>query len=401
MRETIKVARKLFVYMGQSDQVARASAKKLAPVLSEAISHQSRGEKKQFLRTLESLASDREVSDETYSQILRGLRADDSVESLQKAAQLYDAITLPLASRRAVNSATRQISETVLPSMQRSLTEAISFTPEQISNIATRAIHEARIQGIKDTGTALFRLAAYPVNRVRAAFVPKHLRALYEGTANIPKGRFANEFYTRLLEMKGLSGRAPASIEVTDKAAALFHGVEGGFGQLNNKIVFTKELPSLSRSDQAKMITHELKHFEQTDAVIRTFGIDRYISAIRTQTMKSLSLKYPNKTQAQISKMVDDAFVRDNVEQQIRQGFAHCLNAPKIDPKSIEGQKAMKYLDAYESYVAPQSKDQFGIIVDMPDEYLTNALEKEAYKAGGKAGSYMSIFENLSFNNFS
>ena len=74
------------------------------------------------------------------------------------------------------------------------------------------------------------------------------------------------------------------------------HNCQGGFNLFDNTIRFTNEFRSLPKRIQASFVSHELKHFEQADQVIRTFGIDRYIQALKIYTFKTLknSAEYKN-----------------------------------------------------------------------------------------------------------
>lgn len=404
MKAVGKVAIKLYEYLGASKQVARTASKGTAKELSQVLSGKSRKEKKEFLKALERLTDDTKKTADANHIICQTLTKGKSGQELSQALDNYHALTSPLAVRRTTNWASREIPKMVESSMKSCLDDAVKqvMRPENISKIVSDAIKEARKQALQDAGTLLYRVAAYPVNLVRRAFIPKGKRTMLSELIHKPKEQFKDAYYSKLLEKKGLSGRAPLKAEVTNKSAGLTvesilggKSVEGGFNGFNNTISFTKEFSSVPRSVQANLLTHELRHFEQSDQIIRTFGIERYIQALKANLAKQIAAKaqYKDASPEKIQQAVEEFLKNNNyTDDVIRSSFAQSIAAPRINPNSVKGQRAKKYLEARENY---QGLTKDGILTKVTDEYLNNAMEVEAYALGKKAGRQVGIIEDM------
>ncbi len=404
MKAVGKVAIKLYEYLGASKQVARTASRGTAKELSQVLSGKSRKEKKEFLKALERLTDDTKKTADANHIICQTLTKGKSGQELNQALDNYRALTSPLAVRRTTNWASREIPKMVESSMKSCLDDAVKqvMRPENISKIVSDAIKEARKQALQDAGTLLYRVAAYPVNLVRRAFIPKGKRTMLSELIHKPKEQFKDAYYSKLLEKKGLSGRAPLKAEVTNKSAGLTvesilggKSVEGGFNGFNNTISFTKEFSSVPRSVQANLLTHELRHFEQSDQIIRTFGIERYIQALKANLAKQIAAKaqYKDASPEKIQQAVEEFLKNNNyTDDVIRSSFAQSIAAPRINPNSVKGQRAKKYLEARENY---QGLTKDGILTKVTDEYLNNAMEVEAYALGKKAGRQVGIIEDM------
>lgn len=404
MKAVGKVAIKLYEYLGASKQVARTASRGTAKELSQVLSGKSRKEKKEFLKALERLTDDTKKTADANHIICQTLTKGKSGQELSQALDNYHALTSPLAVRRTTNWASREIPKMVESSMKSCLDDAVKqvMRPENISKIVSDAIKEARKQALHDAGTLLYRVAAYPVNLVRRAFIPKGKRNMLSELVHKPKEQFKDAYYSKLLEKKGLSGRAPLKAEVTNKSAGLTvesilggKSVEGGFNGFNNTISFTKEFSSVPRSVQANLLTHELRHFEQSDQIIRTFGIERYIQALKANLAKQIAAKaqYKDASPEKIQQAVEEFLKNNNyTDDVIRSSFAQSIAAPRINPNSVKGQRAKKYLEARENY---QGLTKDGILTKVTDEYLNNAMEVEAYALGKKAGRQVGIIEDM------
>lgn len=404
MKAVGKVAIKLYEYLGASKQVARTASKGTAKELSQVLSGKSRKEKKEFLKALERLTDDTKKTADANHIICQTLTKGKSGQELSQALDNYHALTSPLAVRRTTNWASREIPKMVESSMKSCLDDAVKqvMRPENISKIVSDAIKEARKQALNDAGTLLYRVAAYPVNLVRRAFIPKGKRNMLSELVHKPKEQFKDAYYSQLLEKKGLSGRAPLKAEVTNKSAGLTvesilggKSVEGGFNGFNNTISFTKEFSSVPRSVQANLLTHELRHFEQSDQIIRTFGIERYIQALKANLAKQIAAKaqYKDASPEKIQQAVEEFLKNNNyTDDVISSSFAQSIAAPRINPNSVKGQRAKKYLEARENY---QGLTKDGILTKVTDEYLNNAMEVEAYALGKKAGRQVGIIEDM------
>lgn len=404
MKAVGKVAIKLYEYLGASKQAARTASKGTAKQLAQMLSGKSRGEKKEFLQALTRLADDTKEPGNASYTILHSLTKGKSGKEHQAALDTWEALVMPLTKQRAINNIRTELPKIVESSVKSWVDDAMAEVtrPENINRIVTESLKEARKQALHDAGTLLYRVAAYPVNLVRRAFIPKGKRNMLSELVHKPKEQFKDAYYSKLLEKKGLSGRAPLKAEVTNKSAGLTvesilggKSVEGGFNGFNNTISFTKEFSSVPRSVQANLLTHELRHFEQSDQIIRTFGIERYIQALKANLAKQIAAKaqYKDASPEKIQQAVEEFLKNNNyTDDVIRSSFAQSIAAPRINPNSVKGQRAKKYLEARENY---QGLTKDGILTKVTDEYLNNAMEVEAYALGKKAGRQVGIVEDL------
>ena len=254
-----------------------------------------------------------------------------------------------------------------------------------------------------ENNVLLGRTLLYPINKFISAFISKDFKNLLSDVIKLPKNKFGAAYYEKLVNAKGLSQRAPKSIVVTNNEAKLSYTelitkkskyrCQGGFNPISNTVEFTKEFSSLPKWVQTNLVTHELKHFEQADTIIRTFGIERYISALKNNMVKSLkaSKKYADKSNEQLQAIIDDNWAKNDIERTMREAFKGSINAPKINPASEMGKNAEVYLKANENYVGIDN----GFFISASKDYLKNPLEIEAYKTGNKSGLRALVLQNL------
>lgn len=307
----------------------------------------------------------------------------DALEDMKKLSE----VTRPARIRNIVNSQLKNMKIDVPPI-------AINIDSECIAKDVIK-------ETLNDYVTIAKRAMAYPINKVLSLSIPKNRKALCAGLMSEPKELFAGKYYKRLIEQKGIVGKAPKEVVITDKSAGIAldsilssaKRCEGGFNSYNNTIEFTKEMKSLSRAQQAGLIEHELLHAEQSYAVIQTYGIDAYISALKTRAMRLLpkSPEHKNCSPDELRKIVEEGINTDSVKK----AFSGAINAPKIDKNSELGKKAKEYLDATANYVPPE-KD--GILVAASKDYKTNLLEVEAYKKQRNSLIATTILENLNLS---
>lgn len=389
-----RVAVKMYKYLGGSKSVAERSSKELADTLRSQLKGKSRTDKKKFIKACDTLVnpSGKDVKS-AENIILKTCTKGKSIYTGKiEGITTYADITTSLAMKRELNEArTKAVSE-IADSLAHINFPDIRLTTDDIARITKDAYKET----LKSNGTFLSRAASYPVNKVLSYMLPKNLRSLYGETAQLSRENFANGYLGRLVSLKNLSNRAPISVSITKDSAPLGVKAVGGFDGVTNKITYSREFPGLSRSAQASLLSHELKHLEQTDSVIRTVGVDRYISALKKQALNKLKRSSNGKmSEQELLNKVEENFKQNKIAETVRESFAPSVKAAKIDPKSKDGIQAIKYLDAIENYHAPTSKDPFGLVFDMPKEYFQNLLEKEAYKTGRNEWLKMHIFERL------
>lgn len=411
MKATRKVAIKLCQYLGVSKGATRNVSKSTAEELSKLLSGKSKKEKKEFLKSLAILADDSRKTGEASNFLYRSLKCNSPViEESRQGWRTYSALTTPLMNKRVTNELRTKIPKIIETGMHDLVNKSIAevMTPENMSRMVKEAYKETLKQGVKDAGTMLYRLVASPINLIRKAFVPKSKVAMYDELVSLPKSQFRENFYQRLISKKGIADRAPATPVVTDKSGgctplSLFFGtsgVEGGFNGFTNKINFTKEFNECSRGMQANLISHELRHFEQADQIIRTFGIERYIQAKKTYVYNQLAKMpefanaSPAKIQEEVLKFMEANNFTDDV---MKAAFEKSISAPRINPNSVKGQRAKKYLEATENYEGLTRKNL--IFTERSKSYLKNPLEVEAYKIGNKTGAQVGIIEDLNLMN--
>ncbi len=279
--------------------------------------------------------------------------------------------------------------------------------------------HQCDVKAMKETASCLMkeirhganvlagRTLLYPVNKTFSAFISKDFKNLLKDIVKLPKHEFGFAYYQKLIRSNGLIERAPQKIVVNDKTAGMSieeafmpdfitkYRCQGGFNPQSNTIEFTKEFSSLPKWYQTNLITHELKHFEQADTIIRTFGIERYMSALKNNMLKTLkkSPKNAGKNDIQLQEIIDIHWAKNDIEKTMREAFKGSINAPKINPASEMGKNAEAYLKAQENYVGLGD----GLFISVSKDYIKNPLEVEAYKTGNRSGLKALILQNLNF----
>ncbi len=392
------------LFANGSKATAKRGTKLIKPKLSELISGKSRGEKKKVLKAVSEITAGKNT--EQNKKLLFDMcvknnpkahfSADnpylsDIVDINSDAYQLYSSFTHGITTRAAAHQAIERLHRNI-PNIVNQATEnlvpKVKFTPKEIDKILTDAMKQAG----KDMLTLEGRLVSYPVNKLLSYTVPKATRGSFKQLAKLPRENFGKEYYDYLVKSKGLEGVAPA-YAVGKESAPVLCKVSGGFSPLGNSIKFTKEFPTLSRAAQAEMLTHELHHFQQADSVIRTFGIDRYIQALKNGAIYRLSksAEYAGKTKEEIAKIAEEEFKNSKFEEQIRKAFEKSTAGKKISPTSEEGLQAQKYMEALEQYPTIGN----GIVFTGGKDYYSNLLEKEAYPLGRAAKRKFKIFERL------
>jgi len=366
------------------------------------LSNASKGEKKKFYTAVENLTSQKGNTEEQYKVLYKTLTKGKPIgtSEWQQASDMYHTLAYPIGVQNGMNNLRKSLPQ-ILDTSTQSIAESITLSPETITRISKEALKDAAKQTLNDSLTMTKRIIMYPANKAMSYTIPKASREQFSELLKLPKEKFGQTYYNHLLDSKGLSGRAPAQVTITNRSAKLTvdqlitgqKNIMGGFSPLNNTIEYTKEFATASRAIQANLVAHELKHFEQADAVIRTFGIERYIQAQKNNLLHALKEKYKGtKTEAELLKMVEETAQKDKIEETIRKAFAESAKAPRISPASAEGQRAAKYLEGFEKYTGVKNS---GFFLEMSNSYLKNPLEVEAYATGNKVKRQIGILENL------
>lgn len=405
MKATGKAALKLFEYLGASKNEARIAAKDTAKQLSTLLAGKSRKEKKEFVKALNVLTNDSKKEGNASQIILHTLTKNKYGADFDNGVKNWERLTMPIRANQATKALKEELPKTISKAMDDIFAEFKK--PENINRIVDESIKEYRKEVFNNAKTMIYRVLSLPVNFIKSLSLSKAKFSEYKKLTELPKEQFRENFYNQLITKKGLANRAPKTPIVTTESAGidvttLVTGqkrVEGGFNGFTNTIDFTKEFNEASRATQANLISHELRHFEQADQIIRTFGIDRYIQAKKTYLYNIISQdpKYTKATPIQIQEEVSKLLKNSNItDDSIKEAFKNSINAKKINPNSAKGQRAKKYLEATENY---QGLSRKGILTEISKEYLENALELEAYAMGKKTGKQLGIVENLNLKN--
>lgn len=394
-----------------------ALAKELGEVISPFVKGAPRGAKKEFYSALQAYA--KSPTRDGYNRIksvllnnrLREIPEEDLISQWGKGQGSFLVEMARIGASMDTSSDMVKIASLMMPVRIRSMVD--KEMPKLIQELATKldSIVVPRIdtekivqETMKDLQTEYTtigkRFLAYPFTKAVSFFVPKSRKALCKGLMTEPRATFAEKYYQRLSSEFG--GRAPKEISITNESAGLnvntllsgSKSCEGGFNPFHNTIEFTKEMRSMSRATQSGLIEHEFNHWKQSDAIIRTFGVERYIDALRKRTMNILSKEpqYKKCSADELLQIVNKEIINAD---EIRQAFASSIKAPKIELGSDLGKKAQEYLIATENYVPP--KKDF-IMTTATKEYLDNVLEKESYAVQKRAMGWTAILENLNLN---
>lgn len=273
------------------------------------------------------------------------------------------------------------------------------FTPEQIEEFVSFALKTFWKESAKSVGKILM----YPFSKIASFFIPSSSRRAIGTALETSDYKFGQQYYKNLLELNDLATRAPKEVQILPRSAQLTvsslfskYKCEGGFNLYNNTISFTKEFTALPKSLQANLVSHELKHFEQIDNVIRTFGIDRYIQALKANMFKVYrnSSQYENMSDDAIKELIEQDWTAQNLAGSIKKAFANSIDAEKISANSNLGQEAKIYLNAIENY-SPAYKKVNMFMSEISEDYRKNPLEIEAYKTGKDNAIYTQILELL------
>lgn len=259
-------------------------AKILAKDLSSVIAGKPRKEKKALLKVYETFIKN--PNNQAAEGTLReAISTSKAVKDATKAGGgIFDDFNRTATTFSLENSLIRPIKnhntfETLKKDALKDLKKTIEESPAikikiNSDEIANQAIKETAKDSLKLAGRRLM----YPVNKLVSMFIDKNSKKVLSEVVSLSKSEFGAAYYKKLIKARGLSSRAPKDIEISSKAARINidnlisgnkYNCEGGFNLIDNSITFTREFNTLPRSLQANLLTHELKHFEQADQVIR------------------------------------------------------------------------------------------------------------------------------------
>ncbi len=248
-------------------------------------------------------------------------------------------------------------------------------------------------------------IAIYKGRQIKALKeIPADLKPLFEDYLKGKNGKeFVDDAYSGIVKHMGLTDVAPKNVNLTNKADGMLNTVTGGFNPIENTIEYSKGfINKLSKKQQFNLLSHELKHCEQFNKILRTEGLgaEALASATAEQAVyqasgifgnfsENVMKKYPKKEAEKIIKDEIDKLTQECTAK-IKKNFSKTFELPKISATSKEGLKAKEYLDAQRKYIG------LGFLGTASKEYMENILEKEAYAFGGKMGKWFGASSSFS-----
>ncbi len=225
------------------------------------------------------------------------------------------------------------------------------------------------IKGLLITAGVLIICPAVYKKKKATDSVPKELKGLFNSLKGKNGEEFADDAYDGLVKYMGLGGIAPEKVNLTNKDDILGVVVTGGFYPYENSIKYSKGFTKiLTKKQQFNMLSHELKHCEQFNKIIRTEGLGiEGLAGILSENACNNKSFFDGVSKADLKK---------EIIPELEKKYAKTLSLPKFAPDSPEGLQAEKYAEAFKKYdIRYGSK-----------EYRNNLLEQEAYKYGSMMG---------------
>ncbi|MCD7779905.1 MAG: hypothetical protein LUH05_04455 [Candidatus Gastranaerophilales bacterium] len=239
-------------------------------------------------------------------------------------------------------------------------------------------------------------IAIYKGRQIKALKeIPADLKPLFNDLKGKNGKEFVDDAYSGIVKHMGLSDVAPKNVNLTNKADGMFNTVTGGFHPIENTIEYSKGfIDKLSKKQQFNLLSHELKHCEQYNKILRTEGLgaEALAKANAEQAVYQASGLFGNFSEnvmKQYPKEEAEKIIKDEIDKltqeysaKIKKNFSESLKLPKIPASSQDGVKAKEYLESVRKYKG------LGWLGTASKEYLENILEKEAYGFGGKMGKW-------------
>ena len=145
--------------------------------------------------------------------------------------------------------------------------------------------------------------------------IPEELKGVFSKVQNEEGENFINKSYSELVNHMGLSEVAPKTI-LKDGPDSGFN-INGGYNPLENTIGFTNGFfTKMNKTEQIKMMSHELKHCEQFSKMIRSedLGVEAYAEAL-TKNDISRALGEGMGSNAMVKKEYNEAVAKGKGEQ--------------------------------------------------------------------------------------
>lgn len=231
--------------------------------------------------------------------------------------------------------------------------------------------------------------------------IPNELKVIFEELNGKTGKEFVDLAYQKMVNYMKLEGIAPNSIIIQGESGLA--KAKGGYDPVTNTIEFSKGfIENLTNEQQINLLSHELKHCEQFNNMIRTegIGVKEYAKAIAENNVKNAlnpssfnNYWFRFKYNQAVENGTGEEFLQKTIDKgtekliaDIETNFAQVLKMPKIKANSPEGIKAVEQLEAQRHY------EGLGFLGIGGEKYKNNPLEKEAYVFGDNIGQLYKAF---------
>lgn len=227
--------------------------------------------------------------------------------------------------------------------------------------------------------------------------IPDDLRTIFGKIKDKNGDEFIDEAYSQMVKHMGLEEIAPGKIGKTGGDGVL--SITGGFNPIQNTIGYSEGF--FTKVDKAKrlnMISHELKHCQQTTDFLRTegIGVEEYVKAwaeicvqsqIKDLIFKALTYE-PAIKNGKDEELLEQ--LRKNIYEQFKneleQNYSKVLKLPKISADSDESKQIYKLFEGCKNY------EGLGMFGFGNKNYHNNPLEVDAYAFGDKIEKFFGDF---------
>src|SRR5574344_1902141 len=255
------------------------------------------------------------------------------------------------------------------------------------------------VAGILTVGIGITALIIAKNKKAAAKKIPDDMKALFDSLKGKDGEDFVNTAFNKLKEYMHLEDIAPK--EIGRLGADKIMGVQGGYNPVKNTISYTDGFyTKLPKDLQFNLLSHELKHAEQTSKIIRSGMADEYSEAWAT-SMTARIFNDPLNISAQMIKNqakangteleMYEGLINKN-KKMVRNEIAITHEQEFKMPQYVEGspefEDAKKYVEATKNY---QGIDSLGFA---SKEYRENPLEVEAYAYGKDMQTKFNLYTN-------
>ena len=227
--------------------------------------------------------------------------------------------------------------------------------------------------------------------------IPDDLKSIFTKIKDKNGDEFIDEAYSQMVKYMNLEGIAPSKLEKTGADGVM--SITGGFVPTKNTIGYSDGFfTKVDKSKQLNMLSHELRHCNQTVDFLRTegIGVEEYAKAWADSCVQG-TLNDPF-FQAFTYKQAEKAGTAEELIQQLRkntyeqikkdfeQNYSEVLKMPKISADSDEGKAIHKVFEGCKNY------EGLGMFGFGSENYKNNPMEIDAYDFGAKIEKFFCDF---------